>query len=168
MESFDVLSWSKSMATQLSQWETWFNQHQEQVHKKSGEAWSPAEVLEHIALVEMGVSYRLKTAVVPIDASEKLGAGKLAHVLVTRRDVKVNAPDNTKPKNTWATWEETLQVFAKSRRQLLEDVENGTIKPVSMGMVHPRLGEMSVTDWLYFLHSHAERHWHQLQETLAH
>ncbi len=167
MESFDVKRWSDALKEQTQQWEEWFKTHPNLIKVKHENAWSPEEVLEHLALVETGVRKRLKTSLVQLDAPEKLGEGKIKHILVNKRAMKVDSPELLKPRNTWNHWEETLQAFKENRDALVQDLETGTIVPASMGMVHPRLGEMSVTDWLYFIHSHAERHWHQVQEVTA-
>lgn len=167
MESFDKESWSEAMSEQTSRLQQWFQKHDQQVATKPASGWSPVEVLEHLNLVERGVHHRLKTSLQPIDAEEKVGASKLKHVLITKRDVKVDAPESVKPQGIWKDWKMGIEAFITNRKALIDAVENGEIKPSAMGMMHPRLGEMSVTDWLYFLHSHAERHWHQLQEAIS-
>jgi hypothetical protein len=167
MESFDFLAWKDAMQKQAALFQVWFDSHEKVATVRPETGWSPAEVLEHLCLVELGVHQRLKTALQPLDASEKLGASKIRHFLVVRRDIKVDAPENLQPQGKWNNWKEAMTAFTANRNALFAAIESGDIQPTSMGMVHPRLGEMSVTDWLYFLNSHAERHWHQLQEAVS-
>lgn len=135
------------------------------LHHKTDGKWSLMEILEHVCTVD-----RVCMAIVsrPSDhraeKKEMVGDERLKHVMVSRRDIKVDSPDILKPKGALkdiATFEE---VFTGQREQLKQQLKEGTIIPDNRVNKHPFIGEMTYVDWLYFMLRHAERHLEQIKD----
>ena len=138
--------------------------------RPSGERWSVAGILEHLALVEE----RFTTAIG--DKLDRARAGGLGHeggspellsadmrTRLVDRSERRQAPDPTHPTGlpcaaAWQRAEEARAAF----RQLITAADG-----LALGAVvheHPRFGALNVYQWAGFLAAHETRHTEQIRE----
>lgn len=139
-------------------------------HKPAVDTWSVLECVEHIFLVDVGVSKTL-TVTTPQEAendkSELFSHDKLHHILVNKRsDFKVPAPDFVTPKGKFQTLEEAKKGIEIVIEKIIFHLNTNDISKETHTIAHPRLGEMTKTDWVHFLISHTNRHLLQIRELL--
>jgi hypothetical protein len=133
-------------------------------NKKEG-GWTVMEILEHICITENRIhTLMLKPSDTTAESKEILGKEKIKHLTVTEGKEKVMAPEALHPKGELKDVDAFKKRFQEQRKELKEDIENGKLIIDNRTRKHPRLGEMTVSDWLYFLVSHTERHVEQIGE----
>lgn len=141
---------------------------EEELHFKSTtDSWNILECAEHIYLVNTGVYRILQTP--PLASSENTSSelhseGKMNHILVTKRDIKRNAPQFVIPKGIFKTREEVKQAIDKDTNGIITILETTDISKETQTFAHPSIGEMTKTDWMHFLIAHTQRHLFQIQE----
>ena len=134
--------------------------------------WSPAEVLEHLRIVEINV-VKLFRKLVPVAKANGLaaetGTSSVLHLLDDRHqlygDTKLEAPELVRP----------VDVDPHTVRASLEDSRRALIEAVAIGdglalgeitFPHPRLGTLNFYEWLLFIPLHERRHLRQIQRAL--
>jgi len=136
--------------------------------KPTPDAWSVAEVAEHITLSE-GLLFSVvqKTLLAPADdakAKTLTGNEKQLLVSVMDRSVKAQAPEVIKPTGRFATKKELIEAFKIARDQTINYVKT-TQDPLKNHVArHPAFGELTTYQWLVFIAGHANRHVAQLEE----
>jgi len=138
--------------------------------KPNATSWSILECLEHIFLVDVGVSKTL-TVVAPEkmenNKPELFGSEKLHHILVNKRnDFKVVAPDFVSPKGKFTTLPEATRAIEIIIEKIILHLNTNDVSKETHTVTHPRLGEMTKTDWIHFLIAHTSRHLLQIKELL--
>lgn len=137
-----------------------------------GEKWSPAHLVEHVAIVEGGMAAicakLLKKAEAAGVAAAAVGVSenfvtKGAELAV----MKVQAPEMVEPTGTQSV-EDSLARLEASRAKFEE------LRPVFSSVngsefkfPHPFLGEMSAIEWLVLAGEHKRRHTAQLKAMMA-
>jgi hypothetical protein len=136
-------------------------------------AWSPAEVLTHLAIVEHGVAELVNKSVAKAraeglgpDLSEESFMRSLDKFGVAETMEKLSAPNRVHPENPKSI-EESLASLAASRERLKSALADGSDMDLhSLKGPHPRLGELDVYQWALFVAQHEERHRRQMERTL--
>lgn len=136
-------------------------------------AWSPIEVLTHLAMTEHGVAelvskYVAKARAEGIgpDLSDESFMKSLDRFGVAETREKLSAPARVHPENPKSI-EESLASLAISRERLKSAlVEGSDVDLHSLKVPHPRLGELDVYQWALFVAQHEERHRRQMERTL--
>jgi hypothetical protein len=132
--------------------------------KASGERWSVAETLEHIAKAEELVYRRvmsgLATDPAPPPDHDRAGVDDVILTRIPRSRRPVTAPASMKPEGEW-TAAESLSRFLDSRAHSIAAVENESglrdhawDSPFGM--------KLDAYQWLLFNASHSERHTRQI------
>lgn len=143
------------------------NHDESTLHHRSFNSWSILQVLEHILITERYVFQLLFTPTERRAAERELKGGeKLERLLVDMRGRKVKAPDMLEPKGDIADLAAFNSEFLKGRSDLVAALENGEIVVDERMHAHPVLGDMTVSDWLHFLISHARRHMEQVRDII--
>jgi uncharacterized damage-inducible protein DinB len=136
--------------------------------KPESTVWSVLECLEHVFLVDVGISKALLVETTENntnDKSELIGYDKLNHILVNKRkDFKVPAPDFVSPTGRFNTIEQGKQSVNIVIDKILLHLNQHDISTETHTIKHPRLGEMTKLDWIYFLITHTNRHIEQMEE----
>lgn len=136
--------------------------------KPSADSWSILECLEHIFLVDVGVSKTLTVGPnqeISNDKTELIGADKLHHILVNKRkEFKVPAPDFVSPTGRFKSLAEATQSLQIILDKIQAHLKEQDITKETQTVKHPRLGEMTKTDWIHFLIAHTNRHIEQMEE----
>lgn len=137
------------------------------LHHKSFNKWSVLEVLEHLVITE---GYVLELLSRPgekmAETPELHGGDRLHRLLVEMRERKVKAPDILEPTGEFEDLAAFSSKFLQIRTQLSQGLESGNIVVDQRIHRHPMLGEMTVSDWLHFLISHARRHMEQIRDVM--
>ncbi|HSQ31110.1 MAG TPA: DinB family protein [Gemmatimonadaceae bacterium] len=130
--------------------------------------WSPAEIVQHLAIVDRRIVQRLASLVEEARAlpPETETTSALSNHLVTRvldrtgrlRTSAMGEPGQTDPARVW-------DELIATRRALAEVVASGD--GLSLGGVsapHPALGVFNGYEWIVFMGAHAARHADQIRE----
>jgi hypothetical protein len=138
------------------------------INGKTGGCWSPLQVLEHCWLTEkMVIAFLHRPSAEMHDQETVHGNSKLHHLVVNKRDIKLQAPDRLQPTGAITSCADFESKFASLRQGLHDSLEGGTLIVDNRVYPHPVLGILTVTDWLYFLIHHTQRHIEQLHERVA-
>lgn len=132
-------------------------------------AWSPAEIVEHLALIERRLTGLFQ---VMLKKLESEGAGtpppmrpfSLDEFAAQARQ-KFNAPDEARPRGARIT--DSLAQMRESRaalNALRPRVE--AVDGASATYPHPAFGPLNLYQWLAFVGAHEARHLRQLERVL--
>lgn len=138
-----------------------------------GEKWTIAHIVEHIAIVEDGMSKISAKLLAQAQSAGKKSNGaailseNFGKKAVEARALKFEAPDRVRPTGN-QTIAESLAKMEENRRNLeklrplFESVECGDYK-----FPHPFMGELSAHEWLTLVGGHEVRHLAQIEGILA-
>jgi hypothetical protein len=135
------------------------------------EAWSVAEVLEHLHRVEAGVARLLRRRLVEARAAG-LGAetdaesllGSLDRFGLVERRRRVTAPEPVRPRGELPA-AEAVSALASSRHDLRDAAAAGN--GLALGTVHAShalLGPLTLYQWILFVGQHEARHAAQIRD----
>jgi len=142
--------------------------------RSADDAWSVAEILDHLRMVESGVARlitkRVQQARDAGTAKEERSADSVLRCLepysLTLESQKLTAPDAVRP-NPNADPGDALEGLAVTRQALREAASSAD--GVALGEIkhtHPIVGELDLYQWLIFLGQHEVRHRKQIERTL--
>ena len=141
-------------------------------YKPSPEAWSIAEISEHLALLEQELPQIVARALKLPAAPEKKPAkpreadAKLLAML-PQRTTKAQAPEAFKPSGKFKDGKAAVAAFQAARDKNL-DAMRTTKEPLREHFLkHPALGELDAYQWYLMVAGHAERHVNQMLEVKA-
>ena len=127
------------------------------------DAWSPLEVVEHLAVVERGV-HRQVTSAAAEPPSEKRTEEKDAlvdGVAVVLK--KWNAPEIVVPSNRFG--EKAFTIFRDRRISTINLARTLDVDWRAHHAEHPLLGLLDVGQWFLLAARHGERHAHQIEQS---
>ena len=136
------------------------------------EKWSLAELIEHIALVEEGMTRICSKLLLKAQEEDKKsdGAAKISESFLMKAAESVNlkfeAPERVRPSGT-KTVAESLAKMEENRenleklRPLFESVDGTEHK-----FPHPFFGELTAHEWLALIGGHELRHLKQIKSLL--
>jgi len=138
-------------------------------YKASPDRWSPAEIVEHLALSEDFLMGLIKDRVLKAAASNEprdLRAmdDKVLGV-VADRTFSAKAPEPVAPAGKFASPQQALQALVERRARTLEFLKS--TPDLRAHVADSPLGKMDAYQWLLFISAHTERHTKQLLEALA-
>ena len=126
-----------------------------------------ATILEHIYLTDKIVIAIINRPTEKLHTDEEfIGNEKLKRWLVEKQAKKVKAPEMLEPKGDLKDVATFEKVFLAQRNLLKHQIEKGEIVIDNRIHKHPMLGEMTISDWLYFLIHHTQRHLEQAKELI--
>jgi hypothetical protein len=134
--------------------------------KPAPDAWSIAECLEHVGVVEKLLGGRLQrmAAAEPVTDARLMEDARVVNGGRSREN-KRQAPEMAKPKGgTFTTLEEFETHFTPLRAQTIEFVRMTEAPLHALVEPHPAMGDLSGHQWLLFLSAHCERHAEQARE----
>lgn len=139
-----------------------------------GEKWTAAQFVEHIAIVEEGIttiSAKLLSKAQAVGAAAADGTAKFSEEFMQKiagaREAKFEAPERVHPTGT-KTIGESLARMDENRRKLnelrplFESVDASDFR-----FPHPAFGELSAHEWLAVLGGHEARHLRQIEKLLG-
>lgn len=130
--------------------------------------WSILQKLEHIFTFDR-LCYDILTKPTEkiSDTDELIGDVKIKQVVVDQRFMKVKSPDIVKPRGEMKNLKDFEKGFKEMRQKLKDGILTEKIKIDNRVFRHPILGDMTISDWLYFIIRHNERHLLQIKEQLT-
>lgn len=138
-----------------------------------GEKWTIADIIEHIAIVQDGmtkISAKLlnqaKTAGGTSDGAVRLSENFLAKA-AEAQNLKFEAPERIHPTGR-QTIEESLGKMEESRRAL-EDLRPlfESVECADFKFPHPFMGDLTAHEWLALIGGHEARHLRQIENRLG-
>lgn len=140
--------------------------------KPAPDRWSVAEVSEHIAISESTILAFVQGKIMASPATpEKRADDKFTDqqilTMIPDRSHKAQAPEYLKPTNRWATREELVAAFEKSRGATMDYVRNTNDDLRDHFGPHPALGTLDAYQWILLISAHSERHTKQIEEVKA-
>jgi len=138
-----------------------------------GEKWTIAHIVEHISIVEDGMSKISAKLLTQAQSAGKQSSGEailtenFAKKAAEARELKFEAPERVRPTGnqtiaeSLAKMEENRQALEKLR-PLFESVECGNYK-----FPHPFMGDLTAHEWLALVGGHEVRHLAQIEKILA-
>ncbi|MBC7927075.1 MAG: DinB family protein [Bryobacteraceae bacterium] len=128
--------------------------------------WSIADVAEHLALTEGGITSLVQQQLMQSPEVETVDTAwdqKMRPVL-TDRSTKVQAPEPLRPSSNFATGDAAMDAFRGSRMKTISYVQNTKDDLRHHKAPHPFLGPLDGYQWLLLLSAHTERHTAQIEE----
>ena len=140
--------------------------------KPAPDAWSIAEVAEHIALAEdMLPELARKAMAQPATPEKKQANPRVMDEKIMKtvpvRDQKFKAPEVLQPKSTFASTAALLAAFKASRSRNIDYVWTTQDDLRSHFAPHPVLGDLDCYQWYILMAAHCQRHVNQIQEVMA-
>lgn len=142
------------------------------IRPRSG-AWSVAEILDHLAIVE-GIAAKLIARSILWGRENKIGPETSDESLLSSLDRfsiieatrELAAPERLLPPRD-SKLDEALKSLTDSRRALHDALIEGDGMDLSViTRPHPAFGEMNIYQWGIFVGQHEERHTRQIEQTL--
>ncbi len=138
--------------------------------RPSEDAWSVAEILEHLFLVERGVAklVALKAGEMQTLAAPPHEAPEMVPVELTRfmvdRTTRVSAPERVVPRGEMSA-EEARAALLQTRGMLLDQLHTADGLALSgISHPHPLFGPLDLYEWIYMTGWHELRHAEQIRE----
>ncbi len=138
--------------------------------------WSAAEVLAHLVKVEDGsgrlfssLARRLRESGAPADSTSDPAAVLAAfdRFPMLQRDRVLEAPDMVQPESD-VDFDTARARLDETRARLLQAIHKANGLPLgTVSAPHPRLGEITLYEWLIMIARHEVRHIGQLDELHA-
>lgn len=142
---------------------------------KEGEAWSVAEVVEHISLVENGIARIVAKLIGEAKENTDLSKGTNGETYISvgikrlfseAENTKFTAPERVQPAQQKSIAESLMQMdeSLKSLYNLRPEME--IYNTTDYKFPHPYFGELSVAEWLAVQTEHEKRHIRQIERIL--
>lgn len=130
--------------------------------------WSIIEILEHIYLTDKLVRHIVTRPSELVHETENVvGKEKIRHLLVEGSNRKVAAPNILHPKGDIQDLASMKEMMLTERNLLKENILNQQIVIDNRMHQHPLMGNMTISDWLYFIIHHSQRHLDQIKAIIA-
>lgn len=145
---------------------------EQSVHLPDGEKWTIAHIIEHIAIVQDGMTRISAKLLNEAKAAGKQSDGaaqiseNFAKKAAEAQQLKFEAPERVHPTGN-QTIAESLNKMEETRgkleelRPLFESVESSDFK-----FPHPFMGDLTATEWLALVGGHEARHLRQIEKML--
>ena len=137
------------------------------------DAWSVAEVLEHLHRVERGIARliartleRAGTDAIELEHEEGSVLGSLDALDLLDRSRPLSAPEPVMPRGE-LTAVQAMAALMESRDALVSALKSGD--GLALGRIthhHPLLGQLNLYQWVLFVGQHEARHAGQLHDTV--
>jgi hypothetical protein len=134
--------------------------------KPEPDAWSIANIVEHLAIVEDLVAWRLSQLGAARDVSQEAtfkGSDAVLLEKVVDRSTKIKAPERAQPTGQPLT--HSIARLTASHTRIVEFVQSAPADFRRHTMLHPVFGGLDGHQWLLALAGHCERHTRQVDET---
>ena len=135
--------------------------------KPASDAWSPAENMEHIVLVESGIHAIIEgmnDAPGPLPEGDRRAMDEFILNEIPKRSRKGKALERACPTGRWSG-PEALQQFVQYREQSIRLLLTRQLR--AHAVPHPLFGAWDGYQWLLAAASHGARHTEQIREVKA-
>jgi hypothetical protein len=140
--------------------------------KPAADAWSAAEVVEHLAATEEMILGRVEGPMMESPAQEvnRTEAVKKDQMVLDNipvRTQKFQAPDGLRPAGRYKSGQAALAAFQALREKTRAFVEKTPLALRAHSAPHPALGPLDAYQWILLIAAHTERHVAQIAEVKA-
>lgn len=120
--------------------------------------WSPGQMMQHLRKAERGTLRLMQGPVVVVEGRPAMSMEeKLSDLVHTRQ--RLEAPERLRPTEEVYAPMEMLEEIADQRADIRVSFEFApNIAAEVQAWEHPRVGIMTICEWLYFTAVHGERH----------
>ncbi len=137
--------------------------------KPAPDVWSAAEVVEHIAVVEVNVSRLmlekiLEQPLAPERRAEVKPKDSQITALMFDRSTRREAPERVRPTGRWSDPDDAVKAFTDARDRLIDWVSKTDADLRGYAAEHPVFGVLDGKQWLLFAAAHCARHTRQIGE----
>ena len=136
--------------------------------KAAPDRWSIADCAEHIALTEDYLMSMIKDKILtsPAQDGKKSDPAKDAQIepVLTDRSKKAQAPEPLQPSHKFATPQDAVEHFRKSRDANIRWIETTTAGLRDHLAESRALGDLDAYQWVLYMSAHTERHTAQINE----
>jgi len=132
--------------------------------KPTPQSWSVLECIEHVVVVE----YRFLGWIAngtPVTPQPDTDKEIRLFTTVRSRATKVEAPAVVHPQGRFQTLPAALAEFEAVRNRTIQVVQDRGDLLYSVGVTHPRFGNMNGAELIHLMDGHARRHAEQIRET---
>jgi hypothetical protein len=132
-------------------------------NKPAPDRWSILDCMEHLVVAEgrfQGWVHNGRDTAPGKDVDREI---RLFH-MVSDRSFKAQSPEGALPTGRYATLAEAVSEFQKVRTASMDLAADLGTGLYSIGVTHPRLGDMNGSDLMNILTAHARRHADQIRE----
>ncbi len=135
---------------------------------KTEDDWSPAELIEHIIVLEQ-LALRQIASATPNESRRGKGAHKDLMILegVPARLTKAKAPEFVCPNGRWPDWNVLLGEFGAVRSRVINFAKTAETDLRIHFAPHLFFKDLDQYQWLILIAAHSERHIRQAEEMLA-
>jgi hypothetical protein len=146
----------------------------EESMRPSSEAWSAAEIVEHLAIIEERLSKLFPVMLMKAEAGGLQRAADQPFLPVSVKSMverskreKYVAPDTVRPTGS-ASIADSLARLERSREAIKElRPRLEALNLTGVNYPHPVFGPLDAYQWLIFLGAHEERHLRQIESCIA-
>ncbi|HEX2869122.1 MAG TPA: DinB family protein [Ignavibacteriales bacterium] len=124
--------------------------------------WSAGDIAEHLYITESYISRTLTGSVRPSDRNPMQ---KIPLLGTTFQDFerKFTAGKEIYPTEVPKNRDEITQKLVNNRMMLLNTIKTHDLSESCLDFIHPKFGELTRAEWIYFVIYHGERHLQQLE-----
>jgi uncharacterized damage-inducible protein DinB len=143
-------------------------------YRTADDSWNTAQCAEHIVVVENALFRQIEKGLAegrlpdPERAAALAGKERMLRQRIPARLVKVKAPEKMVPTGRMESPSEFIREFQEVRKLTL-DLATATGPAALETIIFPHfaLGDLTGSQWLWFIALHADRHLIQAREALA-
>src|ERR1035441_5059159 len=132
--------------------------------KPQGGGWSALELVEHVAIAESRMLWRISTQSAAVRDELSREREPVLYARLATREQKFQAPEPVRPKGGYATLGEAVDAFLDARYQTLKWLESCDIDLRRHKLEHPAIGPASAYEYVLIMAAHTARHARQIQE----
>ena len=135
--------------------------------KKPGpESWCIAEIAEHLMISDRTGLFAIVRKTLPAERNPLEIIGLLEE-RSNKKDLKIEAPEAALPKGIFKSREDGIASWKRNRENVLKKVSPENMFLIAAGFEHPKLGMMTVAEWMLFMCWHSEHHLPQIERCKA-
>jgi uncharacterized damage-inducible protein DinB len=137
-------------------------------YRPGPDRWSPAQIVEHLAIVEGLILFRIDAALKSPQSQQSAWQGRDDELMsaIRSRESRVQAPERVRPTGQ-LPHDELFRKFNANRNRIIEFAATTDAPLRNMCSPHPIFGDLDCYQWLLAVAAHSERHHAQIREVMA-
>ena len=124
--------------------------------------WCIAEIVEHLLISDRTGLFAIVRRNLPTDRNP-LEITELLNERRKQAEQKFEAPEPAIPKGIFKTRDEAIHAWKNNRLTVLDRVNSENVWMLAAGFEHPKLGMLTVAEWVLFMCWHSEHHLTQIR-----
>lgn len=124
--------------------------------------WSAGDIAEHLYIVESFIGRIMTGAVRPSDR-DPMQKAQLLGTTFKDFERKFTAGKEIYPTEVPKNRDEITQKLVNNRTTLVNTIKTHDLTESCLDFIHPKFGELTRAEWIYFIIYHGDRHLQQLE-----